>query len=86
VYVTLVLAAAVRSRVPRPWIAFGAAVLLLPVLSGSFVSAARHGLLALPVYWGLALLARSRRADVAVKVVAPALLVANVLLLPAHHP
>lgn len=86
VYLLLVLAAAVRSAVPRGWILFGAAVLLLPVLSGSFVSAARHGLLALPAYWGLALLVRSRSGDLAVKIVAPALLVANVLLLPGHHP
>ena len=85
-YLLLLLVAAVRSRVPRAWIVFGAAVVLLPVASGSFMSAARYGLIALPVYWGLAVLARDRDVDVALRIVCAALLVSNVLLLPADHP
>lgn len=50
--VALVLAA--RAGVPRSWIAAGALIVVLPVLTGSFTSEARFGLLALPVYFGVA--------------------------------
>jgi hypothetical protein len=78
--------AASRAPVPRSWIVFGALVLVLPLASGSFTSAARLGLLALPVYWGLALLADRPWRRRLVVAVSPLLLVANVVTLPVEHP
>ena len=54
------LVAARRAGAPLGWILLGALIVLLPVGSGSFASDARFGLLALPVYWGLAWLSRTR--------------------------
>jgi hypothetical protein len=73
-----------RVAVARAWIAAGAATVLLPLTSGSFVSDARFGLLALPVYAGLASLGGTRRRDVAVRCVSIALLAAGAatVLLP----
>jgi hypothetical protein len=84
-YLGLVLGAA-RSRVPRAWIAFGLLIILLPLGSGSFVSSARLGLLALPAYWGAALLTRRRRLDRALKLLAPLALVAGIFTLMVHYP
>ena len=47
-----------RAGAPRSWIAAGALILLLPLGSGTVQSIGRFGLLAVPVYWGLAVLAR----------------------------
>jgi mannosyltransferase PIG-V len=54
------VAAARRAGSPRGWTLLGALTVLLPLGSGSFSSDARFGLLALPVYWGLAAFARTR--------------------------
>jgi hypothetical protein len=57
------LVLAYRARVPLSWIVAGALLVLLPLWSGSFTSDARFGLVALPVYCGLAYLARTRWLD-----------------------
>lgn len=51
-YVVLLLVAR-RAGVGRGWLAFGFALIVLPLVSGSFQSVGRFGALALPVYWGL---------------------------------
>jgi hypothetical protein len=62
----VLLAVAARAKVAWPgrrrwpWIVFGLAIVLLPLASGSMESDARFGLLALPIYWGLAVAARRR--------------------------
>src|SRR5262249_11352484 len=66
VYVALLVVAR-RSGVPWPWIVSGLAIVLLPLETGSFTSDARFGLLALPVYAGLACLGESRYADIAIR-------------------
>ncbi len=54
--VALVLAA--RAGIPASWIIASGLMLLVPLASGSFSSVTRFGLLALPVYWGLAVAGR----------------------------
>ena len=56
----------------------GLAVVLLPIASGSFTSDARFGLLALPVYWGLAVAARRKRVEWVLLAAFPILLAAGV--------
>jgi hypothetical protein len=85
VYVIL-LAAAWRAGTPRAWLVAGAAVIVLPLFSGSFDSLGRFGLLALPVFWGLAWLGRSRRADLAIQAVAAVLLVGATVTIPYVFP
>jgi hypothetical protein len=75
VYVVAICVAA-RGGVPVAWIAAGAAICLLPLTSGSFESSARYGVLALPVYFGLAVLGRQLWFDRTMRFVAPAVLVA----------
>jgi hypothetical protein len=71
----LLLLVAYRVRVPWPWIVSGLAIVVLPLETGSFTSDARFGLLALPVYAGLARLGESRRADLALRIAMAMLLV-----------
>jgi len=68
----LVLAA--RARVGWEWIVFGLAIVLLPLASGSFQSLGRFGLLAFPVFWGLAVVGRRGALDIGLRVAAPALI------------
>jgi hypothetical protein len=82
----LVLAVAYRAGVPRGWIAAGALMVLLPLETGSFISVARFGLLALPVFWGLGVLGRRRAADWTLRVVSVALLVGLTLAMPLIFP
>jgi hypothetical protein len=63
VYVVLLLAA-LRIGVPKSWIVMGALIVLLPLESGSFTSAGRFGLLALPIYAGLARFGQRRFVDI----------------------
>lgn len=53
VYLGLIYAA-FRLRTPISWLVAAAAIVALPVFSGTFHSLSRFGLLALPLYWGLA--------------------------------
>jgi hypothetical protein len=73
-YLGLLVAAA--KFVPRAWIAAALLMVILPVWSGSFTSDARFGVVAPPIYIGLARLGRSRAANVAICVLSVPLLVA----------
>ena len=75
-----------RAGVPRGWTAMGLAVVLLPIASGSFTSDARFGLLALPVYWGLAVAARRKRAEWVLLAAFPILLAAGVFTITLRSP
>jgi hypothetical protein len=85
VYVVLLVTAR-RNGVPRSWILAGAAIVLIPLASGSFMSASRFGLLALPVYWGLAFCARRPLVRRALLVVSAGLLVAGTITIPLVTP
>ena len=75
-YIAL-LAVARRVGVPWEWIGASALVVLLPLWSGSFTSDARFGLLAIPIYTGLAHAASSRWRDYAVRASSLVLLAAG---------
>jgi hypothetical protein len=82
----LLLVVARRAGIPRSWIVAGALMVLLPLETGSFISVARFGLLALPVFWGLAVLGRRRAVDWALRLVSVGLLVALTLTMPLIFP
>lgn len=73
-YAVLLLIAR-RSGVSRAWVATGALTAFLPLVSGSFESAGRMGMIAPPLYWGLAALV-PRAAGHRTLVLASALLLA----------
>jgi len=75
VYLAL-LYAAWRVRTPVGWLAAGAAIVILPVFTGAFDSIGRFGLLAPPLFWGLAGLTKTDRS---VRVVRLGLLVLLVI-------
>jgi hypothetical protein len=79
-------AVAWRAGIPRAWLALGVLTVMLPLGSGSFKSDARFGLLALPVYWGLAWLCRDRRLFAAVFASSAVLLAAATVTLPLIFP
>jgi hypothetical protein len=64
-----------RIGTPLAWLAVTAGVVVLPVFSGSFTSIARFGLLAPPLFWALAGITRSVRAERAVQALSLVLLV-----------
>jgi hypothetical protein len=72
--------------VPASWVVAGMLVVLLPLWSGSFISDARFGLIALPVYVGLAYVARRRPVDLALRVVSAVLLVIGSATVLLHWP
>ena len=80
------LAAARRVGISWPWLVASAAVVLLPLASGTFLSDARFGVLALPAYWGAAGLARRRVVRLPLLVVSAALLVAGTMTIPLANP
>lgn len=87
----VLLVVAARAKIAWPgkrwaWIAFGLAVVLLPLASGSMESDARFGLLALPVYWGLAVLARRRWLERSLLILSTAMLVAATATIPLIFP
>jgi hypothetical protein len=75
-----------RLRAPLSWQLAGLAIVALPAFSGSFNSIARFGLLAPPVFWGLARLGRNPRADRAIRIASVALLVAATVTIPYAFP
>jgi hypothetical protein len=85
VYVVL-LVVALRAGVPRSWVAAGAAMVLIPLASGSFTSDGRFGLLALPVFWGLATLGGRRWPNRVIVASSCLLLAGGVLSLPLRFP
>jgi hypothetical protein len=82
----LLIALARRRGAPLGWQLLALATVALPAFSGSFNSIARFGLLAPPVFWGLAWLGRRPLADLAVKVVSVVLLVAATATIPFAFP
>lgn len=74
VYIAL-LYAAHRVGTPKAWLAAGAAVVILPIFTGAFDSVGRFGLLAPPLFWGLAGLTRETWSDRAVRAASLVLLV-----------
>jgi hypothetical protein len=85
VYLALLYAAR-RVGAPPAWLAAGAAVVVLPVCTGAFDSIGRFGLLAPPLFWGLAGLTQSERSERVVRSVLLALLVAGTLSLAYVFP
>jgi hypothetical protein len=82
----VLLGVAWRAGISLAWVAAGALMVLLPLETGSFISVARFGLLALPVFWGAAVLARRPVIDWTLRIVSAALLVAFVVTLPLIFP
>jgi hypothetical protein len=80
------LYAAWRLGTPRAWLAAAAAILVLPVFSGTFESIGRFGLLAPPLFWGLASITEDARSERAVQVVSLGLLVLGTLSLKYVYP
>jgi hypothetical protein len=85
IYLALI-AAAGRLGVSWPWLLAGAAIVVLPLASGTFLSAARFGLLALPAYWGAGALARRRIVRLPALVLCAGLLVAGTMTIPLATP
>jgi hypothetical protein len=80
------LVAARRAGAPRTWVAAGAIVVILPTFSGSFHSIGRFGLLAPALFWGLAALGESQRADAVIRVASVLLLFGGVVTIPFAFP
>jgi hypothetical protein len=74
VYLVLLYAAR-RVGTPPAWLAAGAAIVILPVFTGAFASIGRFGLLAPPLFWGLAGLTANGRSDRMVRALSLVLLV-----------
>jgi hypothetical protein len=82
----LLLVVAYRAGIPKGWIAASALMVLLPLETGSFISVARFGLLALAVFWGLGVVARRPVVDWSLRIVCVGLLVALTLTMPLIFP
>jgi hypothetical protein len=82
----LCLLLARRAGVPWGWILAGALMVLLPLWSGSFTSDARFGLLAVPVYCGLAYLTRNRWIDGVLRIASAGLLTLGSATILTHWP
>jgi hypothetical protein len=85
VYLLLLLAAA-RGGIRWPWIVFGLAIVTLPLTTGSVESVERFGLLAIPVYWGLAVIARRPWVERGLLAASAVLLVGATITLPLIFP
>jgi hypothetical protein len=82
----LLIALARRCGALRAWQLAALAIVALPAFSGSFNSIARFGLLAPPVFWGLARLGGNARADQAIRIISVALLVSATVTIPFAFP
>jgi hypothetical protein len=85
IYLALLVAAR-RIEISWPWLVASAALILLPLTSGTFMSDSRFGVLALPVYWGAAALTRRRIVRLPVLVLCAGLLVAGTMTIPLANP
>jgi hypothetical protein len=85
IYATFVVLAA-RARLPWAWLAMGAFMLVLPLMSGTFQSEYRFGLLALPAYWGLASVLNGARSERLAATLAALSLVAGTFTLTLAFP
>ena len=80
------LYAARRVGTPVAWLVAGSAVVVLPVFTGAFDSIGRFGLLAPPLFWGLAGLTRDARTERVVRILCLALLVVGTFSLAYVFP
>lgn len=80
------LYAARRMGTPLAWLVAGAAIVILPVFTGAFDSIGRFGLLAPPLFWGLAGLTKSARSERLVRILSLALLVVGTVSLAYVFP
>jgi hypothetical protein len=80
------LYAARRVGTPNAWLAAGAAVVILPIFTGAFDSIGRFGLLAPPLFWGLAGLTKDARSERLVRILSLALLVLGTVSLAYVFP
>jgi hypothetical protein len=71
---------------PKSWIIAGAGITLLPLTTGSFKSIERFGLMALPIYAAIAVMARSPRAQRIVLAATALMLFASTWTLPYRYP
>ena len=71
----VLLYAARRVGTSLAWLAAGTAIVILPIFTGAFDSIGRFGLLAPPLFWGLAGLTKSARSEHIVRIVCLTLLV-----------
>jgi hypothetical protein len=85
VYLVL-LYAAWRVRTPLGWLAAAVAIVILPVFTGAFDSIGRFGLLAPPLFWGLAGLTKTERSALAVRLALLVLLVLGTVSLAYVFP
>jgi hypothetical protein len=85
VYVVLLVAAR-RAGASTAWLIGAAAMVTVPLFSGSFESIGRFGLLALPVFWGLAWVGRTPPADRAIRAASLVLLVGLTATIPLAFP
>jgi hypothetical protein len=84
--VYLGLLAVAWKATPKGWIIAGAAITLLPLATGSFKSIERFGLMALPVYAAIAVMARSPRVQSIVLATTALMLFASTWTLPYRYP
>jgi hypothetical protein len=82
----LLILAATRTTLPREWIVAGTLVLVLPIFSGTFESAGRFALMALPCYWGAGALELSPRTERVVRGACLVALAAGVSSIPFVWP
>jgi hypothetical protein len=80
------LYAARRVGTPPAWLTAGAAIVILPVFTGAFDSIGRFGLLAPPLFWGLAGLTRSGASERVLRPLLLALLVVGTVSLAYVFP
>lgn len=73
------LYAALRVGTPITWLVAAIGIVVLPVFSGTFHSVSRFGLLALPLFWGLAWLGRNQSANRAIQASSLLLLVVGTM-------
>lgn len=75
------LYAAWRLRAPLMWLAAACGIVVLPIFSGTFDSLGRFGLLAPPLFWGLASLGENPHRDNAIRATSLLLLIAATISL-----